>query len=142
MGNDFLTAVDSKFLQYVHEKAGQESSTIKAVTNFASQFSSMKCFVEHIALIPLEIDKKGLKRNCERAQEIYLLQRQSLNPAELALYTELRQANGNTIPPLLLQQYRLAKLPVSIMEALVLRKCTLRIVVDNSQLPSSLIISR
>ena len=58
MGNDFLSAADSNILQYVHEKAGQESSTIMAVTNFASQFSSMKCFAEHIALIPLEMDKK------------------------------------------------------------------------------------
>ena len=141
VGNDFLSAADSTFLQYVREKAGQQSCTIMAVTNFASQFSSMKCFVEQIALIPPEIDKKGLKRNCERVQEIYLLQRQTVNPDELALSTELRQANGNTIPDLLLQQYRLAKLPVSIMEALVLRKCMLRIVVDNSQSPSSLLIS-
>ena len=58
MGNDFLSAADSNILQCVHEKAGQESSTIMAVTNFASQFCSMKCFVEHIALIPLEMDNK------------------------------------------------------------------------------------
>ena len=36
----------------------------------------------------------------------------------------------------------LGKLPVSIMEAVVLRKCKLRILVENSQLPSSVIISR
>ena len=71
-----------------------------------------------------------------------LLRRQTVNPDKLALSTELRQANGNTIPDLLLQQYHLAKLPVSIMEALVLRKCMLQIVVDNSQSPSSLLISK
>jgi len=72
---------------------------------------------------------------------MYLLQRVT-NPDELKLSTELRQVDGNCIPDWLLQQYRLANLPLSIMEALVLGKCCLRVVVDNSRLSSSLKVGK
>ena len=113
-----------------------------AIIKFACRFESLKSFIEEIVLIPPKFDRKHLKGNCERAQEIYLPQRQRVNPDELALSTELTQSNGNTIPDVLLQQYRLGKLPMSIMEAVVLRKCKLKILVENPQFPSSLIISR
>ena len=144
MGNDFLTPVHSNFLQYVHEKAGHESSTIMAVINFACQFKSMESFVEQIASIPPEFDRKLLEQNCEKVQEIYLLRRQRVNPDELALSTELRhsQSNRKTISDILLQQFHLGKLSASIMEVVVLKKCKLRILVENSQSPSSVIISR
>ena len=99
----------------------------------------MESFVEQI---PPEFDTEHLKRKCERVQEIYLPQRQRVNPDELALSTELTQSNRNTIPDVLLQQYHLGKLPMSIMEAVVLRKCKLKILVENLQFPSSVIISR
>lgn len=52
----------------------------------------MESFVEQI---PPEFDTEHLKRKCERVQEIYLPQRQRVNPDELALSTELTQSNRN-----------------------------------------------
>ena len=142
LGNDFLTAVDSlSFMHYVCAKLVAGTKKTMAVVRYASQFESMQNFVDQIDSIPLKLDKRGLENNCKKAQRMYVLQ-STVNPDDLKLSTELRQVTGSSIPDWLLQRYRQANLPLSIMEAVVLGKCFLRIVVDNSQLPSSLKVSK
>ena len=141
LGNDFIPAADSSFTHYISDRAGQGSSKTMAVVRYASRFRSLQNFVDQIDLISPSVDRRHLKENCERAKEMYLLQ-ETVDPDDLKLSTDLRQLNGTSIPDSVFQQYRFAKLPLSIMEAMVLGKCMLRIVVDNSQLPSSINISR
>lgn len=142
LGNDFLTPVDSSnFMHYIRTKVVAGNNKTMAVVCYASQFESMQNFVDQINSIPLKVDQRGLENNCKKAQKMYLLQRVT-NPDELKLSTELRQVDGDCIPDWLLQQYRLANIPLSIMEAVVLGKCFLRIVVDNSRLSSSLMVSK
>ena len=141
LGNDFINPADSSFMRYIGDNAGQGTSKTMAVVRYASRFRSLQNFVDQIDSIPPEVVKTHLKKNCERAKEMYLLQ-STVDPDELELSTDLRQLNGTSIPDSVFQQYRLAKLPLSIMEAVVLGKCILRIVVDNSQLQSSVIVSR
>ena len=141
LGNDFILAVDSSFTHNIGDRAGQGTSKTMAVVRYASRFRSLQNFVDQIDSISPSVERRHLKENCERAKEMYLLQR-TVDPDDLKLSTDLRQLNGTSIPDSVFQQYRFAKLPLSIMEAVVLGKCMLRIVVDNSQLPSSINISR
>ena len=128
-------------MHYVCAKLVAGTKKTMAVVHYASQFESMQNLVDQIDSIPLKLDKRGLENNCKKAQRMYVLQ-STVNPDDLKLSTELRQVTGSSIPDWLLQRYRLANLPLSIMEAVVLGKCSLRIVVDNSQLPSSLKVSK
>ena len=144
VGNDFLPHLLSPaFAQHIGSSVSvspNKSNHLLLILRYASKFDSLDDFLEQASSIPRGIDKSILRKSCLEAEQMYGSPN-TQNPDEMMKVTELKSSAGNEIPGWLLHQFRTGRLPLYIMEALVLEKCLLRIVVENSQLPSSLTVS-
>ena len=147
IGNDFLDSLYSPSLsQYIVASVSLNSgkcSRLLPVVHYASRFNSLEDFLFHVPMMgfPAGVNRKQLQSNCQTAEKIYNV-KATQSVEECMMTTELFTFNGDQIPEWLLQQYRTCSLSLNIMESLVIKKCILRTVVDNSQLPSSLLLSR
>ena len=146
IGNDFLDSLYSPSLsQHVGVSVSLnpgKCNRLLPVVQYASLFNSLEDFIFRVPSLGLAgVKRKKLLSNCQAAEKIYNI-KGTQSVEEYIMTTELITFNGDQIPKWLLQQYRTCSLSLYVMESLVLKKCVLRTVVDNSQLPSSLLLSR
>ena len=140
-GNDFLPPIPSR--RFVGEVVSHKSHPLLAVVRYASQFSNLDDFITKITSLDhlSSLEKDTLCNNCLTCRQMYDC-RQVCSLEGLISATELLAFDGSRIPRWILDQFRSCHLRHSIMEAVVLRKCVLRVATDNFHQPSSLMVSR
>ena len=139
-GNDFLPPISLQ--RFIGEIVSSRYHPLASVAHYASQFSNLDDFITKITFLDLSAsEKETLRSNCLRCRQMY-------NCCEICSLedvmgaTELLAYDRQHIPRWILDQFRSSKLRHSIMEAIVLHKCVLPVVMDNFHQPSSLMISR
>ncbi len=141
VGNDFILPYSSAaFTQHVSEVISVDSGTknrIFSVIKYASKFKSLRSL---LCELPPQ-DKRVVEAHCTKAQELYKVCTVQ-DPEQLLTSTTFKLPNGSNIPTWMLRHYRSGRLPLFVMEAIVLGKCILRIVVEDALKPSAIESSR
>ena len=138
VGNDFILSVHSSLIDYIRRSISKNPGAcnrVLPVVIYVSKFQSLSGFLAQASSLP---HGDTLQTNCRKAAEMYCVDA-TQNPEDMMLTTIFRLPSGKALPEWLLRLYRLGRLPLYVMEALVLRRCVLRIVVEDSQRPSSMI---
>ena len=141
VGNDFLPAIQSR--RFVEGIISAKCHPLLPIVRYASQFDNLDDFTAKISSLDhLSISEKDtLENNCLKCKQMYdCCVVRSLE--EVTSETELLAFDKSDIPRWTLDLFRSCNLRHSVMEAIVLRKCVLRIATDNFHQPSSLLISR
>lgn len=145
VGNDFLPSLfSSSFSRYVCENVVLNVSKchrLLPVVRYASTFQSFAGFIDQIPLIPKNVNKKALEDNCYESERMYDIQ-STQNPEDLKQTTELKYPSGTTIPEWLLHRYRHGNLLPIVMEAIVLGKCFLGVLAEDTQQHSAFCVSQ
>ena len=137
-GNDFITVrQESDFHTTIKQdmmmKCGRpEASTVELSVEYLANFESLDHLLEHISGLSDGTSRKDLEDNYRRANELYSITH-VVSEDTLMKNTELRFFDGTKLPKWVLGQYRDGNFMSSLIEALVLRKCLLRIVPDDPQ---------
>ena len=140
-GNDFLPPISSR--RFASETVSPKCHPLSSIVRYASQFSNLDDFITKITSLDhlAASEKDTLRNNCLNCRQMYdCCVVCSLEDVTSA--TELLAFDRCHIPRWILDQFRSCNLRHSVMEAIVLHKCVLRVATDNFHQPSSLLISR
>ena len=140
-GNDFLPPISSR--RFVDKMVSSKCHPLSSIICYARQFSNLDDFITKITSLDnlSASEKDTLRNNCLNCRQMYsCCEVRSLEDVVSA--TELLAYDGCHIPRWILDRFRSCNLRHSVMEAIVLHKCVLRVATDNFHQPSSLMSSR
>ncbi|XP_019853348.1 PREDICTED: protein asteroid homolog 1-like [Amphimedon queenslandica] len=139
MGNDFMKRMKRRSLSAAiadaSQKAKKSGTEIKQDEKldtlcYISTFDTVKDVMSHLSKICQDNEIRNIKKNYERAKELYDIQHIGISRDELVKCTNLKTKSGAPLP-CILRQYRKGCFARSVMVVLVLNKYLIPVMIDN-----------